>query len=44
MRDSIRRLMMALVACAFVATVVAAPVMACDGMTDSDTQSAPSGK
>jgi hypothetical protein len=44
MRHSIRRLVMAALACAFVATVVAAPVLACDGMADNDTQSAPSGK
>lgn len=43
MRHSIRRLMMAALALAFVATVVA-PVMACDGKADADTQSAPSGK
>lgn len=44
MRDSIRRLMMAALAVAFVATMVAAPVMACDGKGDSEAQSAPSGK
>ena len=44
MRHSIRRLMMAALACAFVATVAAAPVLACDGQADSDAPSAPSGK
>ncbi|HSP96661.1 MAG TPA: hypothetical protein VL049_05390 [Candidatus Dormibacteraeota bacterium] len=44
MRHSIRRLVMAALACAFVATVAAAPVMACDGQADSDAPSAPSGK
>lgn len=44
MRHSIRRLVMAALACAFVATVLAAPVLACDGKADSDAQSATSGK
>jgi hypothetical protein len=44
MRDSIRRLVMAALAVAFVATMVSAPVMACDGKAASDAQSASSGK
>lgn len=44
MRHSFRRLVMAALACALVASVVAAPVLACDGQADSDVQSAPSGK
>lgn len=44
MDRSIRRLVMAALACAFVATVVAAPVMACDGKADSNAQSSTSGK
>ena len=43
MRQSIRRLVMAVLACAFVATVVA-PVMACDGKGDADAPSTSSGK
>lgn len=44
MRHSIRRLVMAVLACAFVATAVAAPVMACDGKADNNAESATSGK
>lgn len=44
MRDSIRRLLMAAFAVAFVATMITAPVMACDGKGDSEAPSAPSGK
>jgi hypothetical protein len=44
MRHSIRRLLLAALACAFVATAVAAPVMACDGNGDSKAESSTSGK
>lgn len=44
MRYSIRRLVIAVLACAFVATVVSAPVMACDGKADSSAESSATGK
>ena len=44
MRHSIRRLILTALACAFLATAVAAPVMACDGKANSDAQSSTSGK
>ncbi|MFN8643689.1 MAG: hypothetical protein U0802_19265 [Candidatus Binatia bacterium] len=44
MRDSIRRVVTAVLALAFVASLAAAPARACDGSSDSDAQSAPSGK
>jgi hypothetical protein len=40
MRHSIRRLILAGLACAFLATAVTAPVLACDGKANSDAQSA----
>ena len=44
MRDSLRRLLMAAFAVAFVASLVAAPVMACDGKGDSEAPASSSGK
>ena len=44
MRHSIRRLVLAALACAFLASAVAAPVLACDGKGNSEAESATNGK